>query len=213
MATRIMSTNSGMAVATDGSRALNGSNDTVTKCRLATAKTTNSSPKGITISAVKNFRMAYSRRVERTRPVSGAGVRVGRGGFAVQPLAHFLPRLEKRHALLIDRHVRPGARIAPRARGPMLDRERAETAQFDPIAARQRRNDFVENGIHNILHIPLIEVRVVLGDALHQFGFDHRTRNPWRGDMHFRENALNCQDAKSLSEGRKPRCRGLKRQL
>ena len=58
IATTIMTTNSGIVTPTDGSRVLNGSNDTVTKCRLATAKTTNSRPSGITIRAVKNFRMA-----------------------------------------------------------------------------------------------------------------------------------------------------------
>src|SRR4051812_36292848 len=100
IATTMISANSGMAVATDGSRELNGSNDTVTKCRLATANTTNNSPSGITISAVNNFRMA-SLEGEAAPARSGACGGAGgcRCGFAVQPLAHFLASLEERHAL------------------------------------------------------------------------------------------------------------------
>ena len=93
---------------------------------------------------------------------------------AVQPLTHFLARLEERDALLINRHMRAGARIAPRAGRAVLDRESAETTQLDTVAARQRCDDLIENRIHNILYIPLVEVRVVLGDALNKFGFNHR---------------------------------------
>jgi hypothetical protein len=39
-------------------------------------------------------------------------------------------------------------------------------------------------------------MRVVLGDALNEFGFDHRGWDPGTCGVHFRENALNCQDAK-----------------
>ena len=60
----------------------------------------------------------------------------------------------------------------------MLDRERAETAQLDPVAARQSRDDLIQDRVHDILDIPLIEVRVVLGDALNKFGFDHRDWDP-----------------------------------
>src|SRR5882672_3271873 len=96
--------------------------------------------KGMTTSAVKNFRMTISRsdrdrraRVPRhgTR-ASEPGTRALRAGFrrtavAVQPLTHFLARLEERDALLIDRHMRAGAWIAPCACGTMLDGESAET--------------------------------------------------------------------------------------
>src|SRR6266404_7177776 len=64
---------------------------------------------------------------------------------AVQALAHFLARLEERDALLVDRHMRAGARIATCARGAMLDRESAETAQLDTVAARQCRDDLIED--------------------------------------------------------------------
>ena len=74
--------------------------------------------------------------------------------------------------------MRAGARIAARARRTMLHRERAESAQLDPIAARQRSDDLIENRIHNVLDIPLIKMRVVLGDTLNKFGFDHREWDP-----------------------------------
>src|SRR5437762_13263412 len=101
-------------------------------------------------------------------PVLRAGL--GCPVVAVQALAHFLARLEKRDALLIDRHMRAGARIAAGAGGTMLHRKRTESTQLDPVAARQRGDDLIENRVHNVLDIPLVEMRVVLGDALTKFG-------------------------------------------
>src|SRR4051794_22016513 len=135
----------------------------------------------------------YGRDGQTTGDQKSSGAGIGSSDFAVQPLAHFLARLEKRDALLIDRHMRAGARIAAGTRRTMLDRERTETAQLDPVAASQGRNDLIENSVHNVLDIPLIKMRVVLGDTLNEFGFDHRDCDPERGDVHFRENALNCQ--------------------
>ena len=60
----------------------------------------------------------------------------------------------------------------------MLDREGAETAQLDAVAARQRSHDLVEDRVYDVLDIPLVEVRVVLGDTLNEFGFDHRDWDP-----------------------------------
>src|SRR6185369_7437560 len=190
MATAMITTNSGIDTAIAGSVELKVSNDTVTKWRLATAKTMKTSPRGMTTSAVKNFRMTIA-RCDRERQGSTPATRLhpvktekrlraslGRAVLAVQPLAHFLAGLEERHALLVDRHMGAGAWIAPRARRAMLDRESAETAQLDTVAARQRSDDLIEDRVHNVLHIPLVEVRVVLGDALNKFGFDHRSWDP-----------------------------------
>jgi hypothetical protein len=50
-----------------------------------------------------------------------------------------------------------------------------------PVAAspqKQRRDDFVEDRVNDILDIPLVEVRVMLGDTLNEFGFDHRDLGP-----------------------------------
>ena len=45
-------------------------------------------------------------------------------------------------------------------------------------AARQSGDDLIEDRVHDVLHIPLIKMRVVLGDALDEFGFDHRDGDP-----------------------------------
>jgi hypothetical protein len=71
-----------------------------------------------------------------------------------------------------------GTRITPGACGAMLDREGTEAAQLDAIAARKGRYDLLENRIHNVLDIPLVQMRVVLGDTLNKFGFDHREIGP-----------------------------------
>jgi len=86
-----------------------------------------------------------------------------------------------------------GARIAPRARRAMLDRESAEAAQLDAVAARQGSDDLIENRVHNVLDIPLVEVRIVLGNALNKLGFESSKWGPDLADIHFRENALHCQ--------------------
>jgi hypothetical protein len=62
----------------------------------------------------------------------------------------------------------------------VFHRKRAKTAQFDTIAPRQCGDDLVEYRIHNVLDIPLVKMRVVLGDALNKFGFDHRDWDPGR---------------------------------
>src|SRR5664279_2133999 len=120
------------------------------------------------------------RRCNRTS-ASRSGLRM----VSVQPFPHFLARLEERDALLVDRHVRTGARIASGPRRAVLDGERAETTQLHPVAARQRRHDLIEYRVHNVLDIPLIEMRVVLGDTLNQFGFDHRGGDPAAYDYAF----------------------------
>ena len=76
--------------------------------------------------------------------------------------------------------MRAGTRIAAGAGRAVFDRESAETAQLDPIAARQGRDNLIENCVHNVLDIPLVEMRVVLGDTLNKFGFDHRDWDPGR---------------------------------
>lgn len=97
---------------------------------------------------------------------------------AVQPFAHFLAGLEERNALLINGHMSAGAWIAPGACRTMLDREGTEAAQLDAVTAREGRYDLFENRIHNVLDIPLVQMRVVLGDTLNKFGFDHREIGP-----------------------------------
>ena len=57
IATTMMTMNSGNVTPTDGSLELNGSNDTVTIRRLATAKIRKMMAIGMTTSAVKNLRI------------------------------------------------------------------------------------------------------------------------------------------------------------
>src|SRR4029079_7059005 len=108
-------------------------------------------------------------RLHLVKPEARLCASLGRAVLAVQPLTHFLARLEERHALLVDRHMGAGTRIAARARRAMLDRKSTEAAQLDTVAARQGSDDLIENSVHDVLHVPLIEVRVVLGDALNKF--------------------------------------------
>ena len=51
----------------------------------------------------------------------------------------------------------------------MLDGEGTEAAKLDPIAARERIDNLVENDIHDTLHIPMIEMWIGRGNFLHQF--------------------------------------------
>jgi len=114
------------------------------------------------------FRIPHDELAARTLRTSEPATLGAFGIIAVKPLAHFLARLEERDALLIDRHMGAGTRIASGAGGAMLDRERAEAAQLDTVAARERSNDLIEDRVHDILDIPLVEVRVVLGNTLNK---------------------------------------------
>jgi len=98
--------------------------------------------------------------------------------FAVKPLTHFFACLEERDALLIDGHVSAGARITPGACRSVLYREGAKAPQLDPVAACECRDDLLKDRVHYVLDIPLVKVRVVLGDTLNKFGFDHRVIGP-----------------------------------
>jgi hypothetical protein len=62
----------------------------------------------------------------------------------------------------------------------VLYRKRTETTELDPIATRQGSDDLIEDRVYNVLDIPLVEVRIVLGDTLDEFRFDHRDKDPGR---------------------------------
>src|SRR5262245_20432652 len=79
------------------------------------------------VSACRN----HAKQAGRFRPRSARSLIARAAVFgivAVEPLAHFAARLEKRDAFLVDRDVRAGARIASCTRGTMFDRERTKTA-------------------------------------------------------------------------------------
>src|SRR5581483_3152090 len=84
--------------------------------------------------------------------------------IAVEALAHFLAGLEEGHGFLLDRDMRAGARIASGAGGTALHREGAKAAQLDPVAARHRAGDFVEDGVDDVLDVALIKMRILRSD-------------------------------------------------
>ena len=136
----------------------NGLRWTVTVWSLATASSTTARSTG--------SRMIHFRRVaERADSLSLRP--------AVQALAHVLAGLEEGHVFLRDDHLLAGARIAAGARRPVLHREGAEAAQLHPVAARQRRHDLLQDGVHDVLHIALEKVRIARGNALDELRFDH----------------------------------------
>src|SRR3954464_687081 len=91
----------------------------------------------------------------------------------VEPKVHVPARLEGRNDLFGHRDLGAIARVSSRARVPLLDREHAKAAQFNPISPRQCSRDRVQNGVDDGLHVPLVQVRVLLGDPLNQFRLDH----------------------------------------
>src|SRR5262249_46319543 len=154
------SANSGTAKVKAGCAGSDGSNETTTVWRFATAKATSTIASGTRINAVTSLRSIVLIKASSDQ--------------AVEPLAHFLAGLEERHRLLLHRHVGAGPGVAPGAGRAVLDRESAEAAQLDAIAARHRRDDLAENGVDDVLHVALVEMRVLRGNALDELGFDHR---------------------------------------
>src|SRR5918995_1430109 len=65
----------------------------------------------------------------------------------VEADAHLLAGLEHGNHLLVDRDGLPRARVAAGPGIPLLDREGAESAQLDAVAARQRVGDRVEDRV------------------------------------------------------------------
>src|SRR3546814_17560831 len=90
------------------------------------------------------------------------------GSAGVQALAQLLARLEIGHDLLRDGNRLAGARVAPDARAALLDREGAEAAELDPVAARQRRRDLVQYRRHDALCIALQPMRIAFGQPLYR---------------------------------------------
>ena len=46
------------------------------------------------------------------------------------------------------------------------------------VAARHRRDDLAENGVDDVLDVALVKMRILLGNALNEFRFDHRDVDP-----------------------------------
>src|SRR5262249_16011180 len=156
--------NSGWVRASAGGSARNGSSESVTAWRLAIASSTMTSASGTRMSAATSLRIMGGRLFAAPKQHSTV---------AVQALAHFLAGIEERHGFLVDRDARAGARVAAFARRPLLDRERPEAAQFDGVGARQGSGVLGQDGVDDILDIPLVKVRILRCDPLNELGFDH----------------------------------------
>jgi hypothetical protein len=94
----------------------------------------------------------------------------------IQAFAHFLAGFEKGNRLFIHRHMHSRARIAADPCVAVFHGESPETAQFNPVAARQSVRDLIENGIDDFFYIAKVKMRITIGDPLYKFGFDHRPR-------------------------------------
>src|SRR5665213_4348755 len=138
--------------------------------RLATERTTTTTAMGSTTKRARKRRI-----VECCAFASACGsgkFRAG-AGLCVQPLAHFLAGLEERHVFLRHRDLGARAWISSRPRRTVLDRERTKATQLHPVAARHCLGDLLEDRVHYVLDVALVEVRILLGDPLDQFRFDH----------------------------------------
>src|SRR5215207_7618240 len=89
---------------------------------------------------------------------------------------YLLAGLEERDVLLPHRNLRAGARISPSAGRAVLGRKDPEPAQFDPISPRQRGSDRIQDSVDDVFDVTLVEMWILRGDALDQFGFDHSPR-------------------------------------
>ena len=79
----------------------------------------------------------------------------------VEPAVHVPAGLERRDHLLRDRDLGAIARVSSGAGVTPLDPEHAKAAQLNPISLRQRRRDRVQDGVDDLLHVALVQVRVL----------------------------------------------------
>src|SRR5258706_333362 len=132
---------------------------------------------------------SVTRRMATTNPQSSPSTRpttinlpraLGSLRRCVQAFPELLAGLEERHELLLDWNRCPGARVAPLPRRSILDRERPEAAQLDPVAARQRAHDLIEDDIDDALDVAVIKIGVCSRNTLYEFGLDHDNLPPAR---------------------------------
>src|SRR6188768_1346846 len=88
----------------------------------------------------------------------GPAAAVDRSGLAsslvvVHALAQFLAGLEVRHVLARHLHLLAGLGVAPRSRRPVVQPERAEPADLDAIAGRERVRHRVQHRLDRQLGI------------------------------------------------------------
>lgn len=73
----------------------------------------------------------------------------------------------------MDRDGDPSAWIASHARRALFHTECPETTQFNALVTSHSGGDFCQNGLHDVIDITVIQLRILVGNFLKEFGFNH----------------------------------------
>ena len=108
------------------------------------------------------------------------GFGCGQHAIPLQALVHPIPKLfaglEVRHVLGRERDRGAGLGISTHAPRTEVQREAAEAADLDALAAREAVGHMLEYRLHRELDVPIRQLRLLLRDALDQFRFGHGIR-------------------------------------
>ena len=91
---------------------------------------------------------------------------------SIEQFVHFLARPESGQVLFRHQDVVAGTGIAPRARPALLGRENSESTELHPVETRERVGNFAEYRVNDNLDVALTQMRVALGESLHQFALN-----------------------------------------
>jgi hypothetical protein len=91
----------------------------------------------------------------------------------IKPLPHFLASFKHGYNFFGDWHMLARAWIASDAGIALLHRKCTKPADLNPVTACERLRDLVENGVHHILGVPLVQLWILIGNFLNQLGFNH----------------------------------------
>ena len=182
MAATITTANSGAAIERAALSVVeNGSNDTVTKSRLAKAK-----PRRMT---AQRARMTTLRSEPcKPHPLDPSSPRPFKPeqlisriltiGGAIETLAHFFPGLEEWRQFFRHRNLVASSRIATGACLTLFGRECPEATKLDALPARERVRDLTKNSVDNVLNVALIEMRITGRHALDELRLYHQMSPP-----------------------------------
>jgi len=94
-------------------------------------------------------------------------------GAAVEAFAKAFAGFEEGQTLGIHFHRFARAGVAACAGFAGFYRESAEAAKFDPVAARQCRRDFIEDGVDDFFDVAQEQMGVAFRQFLDELGFGH----------------------------------------
>ena len=92
---------------------------------------------------------------------------------------HIPARLEHWNNFLGNRHCFARAGVAPHPGIALPHRKCAEAAKLSPSTLGKRARNGIEDCLHDLLDVALIQVGVLLRELLDQLGFDHVGYNPF----------------------------------